>query len=52
MKVDDRPVNGADLLATVVGALGLDPIKQNMSNVGRPIRLADPKAKRIDEVIA
>lgn len=52
MKVDDRPVNGADLLATVVGTLGLDPMKQNMSNVGRPIRLADPKAKRIDEVIA
>ncbi len=51
-KVEERPVAVADLLATVCLALGLDPLKQNMSNVGRPIRLADPSAKPIQEVLA
>ncbi|MEX2288383.1 MAG: DUF1501 domain-containing protein [Planctomycetaceae bacterium] len=52
MKVDDRPVSVGDYMATIVRALGLDPMKQNMSNLGRPIRLADPKAKPISEIIA
>ena len=41
-----------DLLATVCLALGIDPMKQNMSNVGRPIRLVDPEAKPIQEILA
>jgi uncharacterized protein (DUF1501 family) len=41
-----------DLLATVYRALGLDPMQQNMSNVGRPIRLADPTARPIEAVLA
>jgi hypothetical protein len=41
-----------DFLATVCRALGIDPRKQNDSNVGRPIRIADPGAKPIKEVIA
>jgi hypothetical protein len=32
-------------------ALGLDPTKQNNSNVGRPIRLADPEAKPVTEIV-
>jgi hypothetical protein len=52
MAVEERPVSVADFLATVCLALGLDPMKQNNSNVGRPIRLADPSAKPIKEVIA
>lgn len=52
MSVAERPVTTADLLATVVKAVGLDPSRQNMSNVGRPIRLADPEAKPIEEVLA
>jgi hypothetical protein len=52
MNVEERPVAVADLMATIIGALGLDPQKQNISNVGRPIRLADPQAKKITEVIA
>jgi uncharacterized protein (DUF1501 family) len=52
MTVAERPVTTADLLATVVQAVGLDPTKQNMSNIGRPIRLADPEAKPIEEVLA
>jgi hypothetical protein len=52
MAVEERPVSVPDFLATVCRALGLDPMKQNPSNVGRPIRLADPTAKPVKEVIA
>lgn len=40
-----------DLIATVARAVGIDPKKQNMSNVGRPIRVADPDAKPIEELL-
>jgi hypothetical protein len=50
--VEDRAVSASDLLATVCRALGLDPKKQNASNVNRPIRLADPAAEPIQEVLA
>jgi hypothetical protein len=52
MEVQDRPVNSQDMFATMCGALGLDPTTSNISNVGRPIRLADPKAQAIEEIIA
>ncbi len=52
----DRPVRVPDFLATVCRALGIDPAKQNMSNVGRPIRLVDisvrPPVRAIQEIIA
>ena len=51
MKVDDRPVSVQDLFATMCAVLGLDSMKQNISNVGRPIRLADPTAKPIREIV-
>jgi hypothetical protein len=50
--VEDRPVSVPDLMATVCLALGLDPRKQNQSNVDRPIRLADPSAEPVKEVLA
>ena len=40
-----------DLLATVCRGLGLDPMHQNMSNVGRPIRLVDPTARPIRQLV-
>ena len=49
---DDRPVSVPDFLATVCLALGIDPRKQNPSNVGRPIRIADPDAKPLREALA
>ena len=52
MEVKDRPVPVPDLLATVCTALGLDPTKQNLSNVGRPIRLVEPGAEPVKEVLA
>ncbi len=52
IEVKDRPVSVADLLATLCQGLGLDHLKQNPSNVGRPIRLVEPTAKVIKEVLA
>jgi uncharacterized protein (DUF1501 family) len=52
LSVEDRPVSVPDFLATVCLALGIDPRKQNPSNVGRPIRIADPDAKPLREVLA
>jgi hypothetical protein len=52
LAVEDRPVKVPDLMATVCLALGLDPKKQNMSNVSRPIRLADPAAEPVKEVLS
>jgi hypothetical protein len=49
--VEGRGVSTADFLATVVAAVGIDPRKQNQSNVGRPIRIADPTAQVIKEIV-
>lgn len=49
--LESEPTRTPDLIATVVKAIGLDPMKQNMSNVGRPIRIADPTAKPIEELL-
>ncbi|WP_417391869.1 DUF1501 domain-containing protein [Gimesia sp.] len=50
-KIESKPTRTADLMATVFRGVGLDPRKQNMSNVGRPIRLADPDGKVIEELL-
>jgi hypothetical protein len=50
--VEERPVSVPDFLATACLALGLDIKKQNMSNVGRPIRLVEPTAQPIKEALA
>ena len=52
MAVVERPVKVADLMATICLALGLDPRKQNPSNVDRPIRLADPSGQAVKEVLS
>ena len=49
--VEERPVPVTDLLATVCKGLGVDPMKQNLSNVGRPIRIVDKSAKPINEIL-
>ncbi len=49
--VEDRPVAVVDFLATICLALGIDPLKENMSNVGRPIRIVDKSARPIEEVL-
>lgn len=52
LQIRDRPVLVPDLMATICLALGVDPLAQNMSNVGRPIRLADPDAEPVREVLS
>ena len=52
MTVEDRVTTAQDLLATVCKAIGVDSMKQNMSNVSRPIRIVDKVANPITEVLA
>jgi uncharacterized protein (DUF1501 family) len=52
MTLKSRPVGVPDLLATVGLALGLDIRRQNNSNVGRPIRLVEPTAQPMQELLA
>ena len=51
MAVEEKPQTIPNVIATLCKTVGLDPTKQNMSNVGRPIRLADPSAKPIVGVL-
>ncbi len=44
IKPPDRPATIADIHATVLSTLGLDPARENVSPVGRPIRLSEGKA--------
>jgi hypothetical protein len=39
--VADRPVSVSDMLRTVCHSLKIDADKENMSNIGRPIRVVD-----------
>ena len=52
MAIKDGPVAVPDFLATVAKALGIDPTMQNISNIGRPIRIVDAGARPIEEVLA
>ena len=40
-----------ELLATVCKALGVDHRKQNLSNVGRPIRIVAPGTNPVQEAL-
>jgi hypothetical protein len=50
-QVDECLVSVPNFMCTIVKALGIDPTKQNMSNVGRPIRIADAGSRPIQEVL-
>ena len=50
-KIEERKVTVPDLLATLCQAVGIDPKKQNISNVSRPIVITDPDANNIAEVL-
>jgi uncharacterized protein (DUF1501 family) len=51
MSLKTRPVSVPDLLGTVGLALGLDIRRQNNSNVGRPIRLVEPTAQPVVDIV-
>jgi hypothetical protein len=50
--IKERPVSVPEFLATICQALGIDHQKQNLSNVGRPIRIVAPGTKAVGEVVA
>lgn len=50
-QVASKPTRTADLMTTIFRGIGLDPRKQNNSNVGRPIRLADPNGEAIEGLL-
>jgi uncharacterized protein (DUF1501 family) len=50
--IKDGPVTVPEFLATICQALGIDHQKQNLSNVGRPIRIVAPGAKAVEEALA
>jgi uncharacterized protein (DUF1501 family) len=50
--VKDRPVTVSEFLATICKALGIDHTKQNLSNVGRPIRIVAPGTKPVHEALS
>jgi hypothetical protein len=52
VSIKERPVSVPELLATVCKALGIDHEKQNLSNVGRPIRIVAPGTKPVQEALA
>jgi uncharacterized protein (DUF1501 family) len=49
--IKERPVSVPEFLATVCQALGIDHTKQNVSNVGRPIRIVAPGTKAVQEAL-
>jgi uncharacterized protein (DUF1501 family) len=49
--IKDRPVSVPQFLATVCAALGIDHEKQNLSNVGRPIRIVAPGTQPVQEAL-
>ena len=51
MAVRDRPVTPPEFLATVCEALGIDHQKQNVSNVGRPIRIVTAGTRAVREAL-
>jgi uncharacterized protein (DUF1501 family) len=50
--IKERPVTVPEFLATICGALGIDHQKQNLSNVGRPIRIVAPGTQAVQEVLS
>jgi hypothetical protein len=50
-EVTNHPVLVPDFMATICAALGIDHTKSNLSNIGRPIHLADRGAKPIKEAL-
>jgi hypothetical protein len=52
IEIAERPTTIQDFLATLCLTLGIDYEKQNLSNVGRPIRIVDKSANPIREIVA
>lgn len=51
MEIANNPVAVNQLIATIMGSMGIDHTNQNMSPVGRPIRLAEPEVEPIADLL-
>jgi uncharacterized protein (DUF1501 family) len=51
LAVETEPTNVKSFIATIWKALGIDHTKSNLSNIGRPIRLADAGAIPIADIV-
>jgi hypothetical protein len=51
LEIRENPVRVPDLMATICRGLGLDPAMTNLSNIGRPIPLADHGATAIEQLL-
>ena len=49
--VKDNPVSVSDLVATIYTKLGIDPNKEYMSNIGRPVKIGN-NGKPLDFLMA
>lgn len=49
--VEDRPVAAADLFRTIYKSLGIDANRENMSSIGRPVKIVDG-GQPIDELFS
>jgi len=50
--IKDNPVTVPNLMATICRALSIDPATTNLSNIGRPIPMADHGAAAIEALLA
>ena len=51
VEIRDNPVTVPNLIATICRALGLSPEKTNLSNIGRPIPLADHGSLAVERLL-
>ncbi len=49
--VADRPVTPPDFLATICAALGINPAKENISTIGRPISIVEKGGQPVTELL-
>ena len=51
-EITDNPVTAQNLIATICAAVGLDHDATNMSNIGRPIPLADHGSEPVTALLS
>ncbi|HVW38588.1 MAG TPA: DUF1501 domain-containing protein, partial [Pirellulales bacterium] len=51
VEIEDRPVTAPDLFRTIYKSLGIDAEKENMSPIGRPIKIVDG-GKAVEELFS
>ena len=52
MEIKDGLLSVPNLMATICGAVGLNPANTNLSNIGRPIPLADHGSAPVAQLLS